>query len=172
MPSSLSTSPNPTSPIGTGFYKFSVTGGWGGQGLSVARSAESCCSADQGYSQDRGHADTGQPSCSCVRRFAGRMAKSTAAGVWWRTGASPAAGGATPRLVSGRDQLDPGTGMATLDRGDGSRDVAAADAVAVPGESLRWAVAEQFDRPAEAVAGAAATAAAMGCLLAGAGTVA
>src|SRR5271169_21318 len=82
------------------------------------------------------------------------------------------AGGATPRLVSGRDQLDPGTGMATLDRGDGSRDVAAADAVAVPGESLRWAVAEQFDRPAEAVAGAAATAAAMGCLLAGAGTVA
>src|SRR5271168_5075399 len=61
------------------------------------------------------------------------------------------AGDATPRLVSGRDQLDPGTGMAPLDRGDGSRDGATAHAVAVPGGSLRRAVAGQFDRPAEAV---------------------
>ena len=42
------------------------------------------------------------------------------------------AGCAAPRLVSGRDQLDPGTGMAALDRGDGSRDGAAANAVAIP----------------------------------------
>ena len=82
------------------------------------------------------------------------------------------AGCAAPCFVSGRDQLDPGTGVAALDRGDGSRDGAAADAVAVSGGSLRRAVAGCFDRPAETVAGAAAAAAAMGCLLAGAGTVA
>src|SRR5271157_4364716 len=77
------------------------------------------------------------------------------------------AGGATPRFVSGRDQLDPGTGMATLDRGDGSRNGAAAHAVAVSGGSLRRAGTGRLDCPAEAVAGAAATAAAMGaCWLA------
>src|SRR5580658_8555527 len=81
-------------------------------------------------------------------------------------------GGATPRFVFGRDQLDPGTGMAALDRGDGSRDGAAAHAVAVSGGSLRRAVTGQFDRPAEAVGSTAAPAAAMGCVLAGAGTVA
>ncbi len=73
------------------------------------------------------------------------------------------AGGATPRLVAGRNQLDPGTGMAALDRGDASREGAAAHADAVPGGSLRRAVAGQFDRPSRKLSAVqAATAAAIG----------
>ena len=82
------------------------------------------------------------------------------------------ASGAAPCFVSGRDQLDPGTGMAALDRGDRSRHGAAADAVAVFRGSLRRAAAGRLDRRVEIVASAAAAAAAMGRLLASGGTVA
>src|SRR5215469_8201789 len=62
-------------------------------------------------------------------------------------------GRAAPRFVSGRDQLDPGTGVAAFNRGDGSRNGTAAHAVAVSGGSLRGAGTGRLDCPIEAVAG-------------------
>src|SRR5271167_298215 len=51
---------------------------------------EISCSADQAYSPGCRCADNWRPSCSCVSRFAGRMAKSIATGALSRTRGSAA----------------------------------------------------------------------------------
>src|SRR5437868_2459985 len=84
----------------------------------------------------------------------------------------PGARGAAARAVPGRDQRHAGVGVAPLDRGDRGRRGAAADAVAVSGRSLRRAAGGRLDRQRQTVGVAAASAAAVGCVLAGATAVA
>src|SRR6266851_4703074 len=69
------------------------------QGVRRAKMPEIGCSADQAYSPGRRCADNWRPSCSCVSRFAGKMARSIATGALSRTPGSEA-GAARPRTLS------------------------------------------------------------------------
>src|SRR5256714_14688034 len=84
----------------------------------------------------------------------------------------PGARGAAARAVPGRDQRHAGVGVATLDRGDRGRRPATADAVAVSGRPLRRAAGGRLHRHRLTAGAAAASAAAVGRVLADAAAVA
>src|SRR2546423_14321058 len=96
------------------------------------------------------------PLLECCREYAGR----------------PGARGAAARAVPGRDQRHAGVGVATLDRGFGGRRRATPHAVAVSGRPLRRAAGGRLERQRQTVGAAAASAAAVGRVLADATAVA
>src|SRR5260370_11787126 len=80
--------------------------------------------------------------------------------------------GAAARAVPGRDQRHAGIGVAAVDRGFGGWRRATPDAIAVSGRPLRGTLGGRLDPPRQTVRVAAAPAAAMGRVLAGAAAVA
>jgi len=143
------------------------------QAIDIARArcgaaAENGCSADQGYFPGGGSVNNAAPPCFCATRFARRTASGIAIGASSRTSASRRTRRAKACPSSGRDQRLAGIGLAPIDRGVGRAGRSTEDAGAISRGSLRRDCAGRLDRSPEAVRVAAAPAAAMGSLLAGA----